>query len=101
MAAAACGRSAFKIAGFNLCAVTTGAIAMESLSERGDIVYLIQIVTFFAAALIPFDIYKASGFIIRCVMAFSTADIFQIFGMDLMGKRDLRSPQIAEDVLVG
>ena len=85
MAAAACGRPAFRPVGFNSFAVTIRAVAMKGFSESRDIVFFLHLVTILAAVLISFDVHELSGFIVGRVVTHATASIFEAFHMFFMG----------------
>ena len=101
MTAAAGRRSALEIAGLDQIAMATGAAGVKGLSERGDVVFFSVIVTFLAAALFSFDVYEPAGLVFRHMMTLTAADGWVAGGMELMGKRDLRPSQVAEDIVMG
>jgi hypothetical protein len=60
-----------------------------------------QIVAFFARALVSVAVYELAGFIVGRMMANPAAAILEALGVDFMGEADLRSSQFSEDVFMG
>lgn len=73
---------------------------MEGLAQSRYAGRFLYFMTFPAADLFAFYVYKPAGFIIRGMVTHAAAAFFQAFGVAFMGKADWRASEFAKDILM-